>query len=141
MFLKEYCLCHHLKTFIQCCDRKSRAAHAQSFTLWQQATIEFTCHDHSITACSRQIYVVLFLAHIPFVVNCAFSATPTERLQQQLAFFARLFFNFFRSALPPCGQWPLGVASFRSRFGLAPGYIRRHLRTERAASPSTGTLQ
>ena len=30
-----------------CCDRKSRAAYAQSFALWQQATIEFTCHDHS----------------------------------------------------------------------------------------------
>jgi len=40
-----------------CCDRKSRAAWAQSFALWQQATIEFTCHDHSIIACSRHIYV------------------------------------------------------------------------------------
>ena len=40
-----------------CCDRKSRAAYAQSFALWQQATIEFTCHDHSINACSRHIYV------------------------------------------------------------------------------------
>ena len=40
-----------------CCDRKSRAACAQSFALWQQATIEFTCHDHSIIACSRHIYV------------------------------------------------------------------------------------
>ena len=40
-----------------CCDRKSRAAYAQSFALWQQATIEFTCHDHSVTAYSRHIYV------------------------------------------------------------------------------------
>jgi len=40
-----------------CCDRKSRAAWAQSFALWQQATIEFTCHDHSIIACSRHIYL------------------------------------------------------------------------------------
>ena len=40
-----------------CCDRKSRAAYAQSFALWQQATIEFTCHDHSIITCSRHIYV------------------------------------------------------------------------------------
>jgi len=40
-----------------CCDRKSRAAYAQSFALWQQATIEFTCHDHSIIACSRHMYV------------------------------------------------------------------------------------
>ena len=40
-----------------CCDGKSRAAYAQSFALCQQATIEFTCHDHSIIACS---YTVLF---------------------------------------------------------------------------------
>jgi len=38
--------------------------------------------DHSIIACSRHIYMVLFFAHIPFLVNCAFNATPTERLQQ-----------------------------------------------------------
>jgi len=33
------------------------AACAQSFALWQQATIELTCHDRSIIACSRHIYV------------------------------------------------------------------------------------
>ena len=33
-----------------CCDRKARAACAQSFTLWQQATTEITRHDHSIIA-------------------------------------------------------------------------------------------
>jgi len=38
--------------------------------------------DHSIIACSRHIYIVLFFAHIPFVANPAFSATPAERLQQ-----------------------------------------------------------
>jgi len=44
------------------CDRKSRAAYAQSFALWQQATIEFTYHDHSIISCSRHIYndVILY---------------------------------------------------------------------------------
>ena len=75
---------HDLHTLITapfCCDRKAREAYAQNFALWQQATIEFTCHDHSIIACSRHIYLVLFFTHIPFVVNCAFSATPTERLQ------------------------------------------------------------
>ena len=40
-----------------CCDRKCRAAYAQSFALWQQAIIEFTCHDHFIIACLRHIYV------------------------------------------------------------------------------------
>ena len=39
-----------------CCDRKSRAACAQSFTLWQQATIEITRCDHSIIACPRHLY-------------------------------------------------------------------------------------
>jgi len=30
-----------------CYDRKARTASAQSFTLWQQATIEITRRDHS----------------------------------------------------------------------------------------------
>ena len=35
--------------------------------------------NHSIIACSRHIYIwVLFVVHIPFVVNCTFNATPTE---------------------------------------------------------------
>jgi len=90
-----------------CCDRKSRAAYAQSFALWQQASIEFTCHDHSsltlvVTFSGSQvnigrastprslfyclfaphICVVLFCTHIPFVVNHTINATPQERLQQ-----------------------------------------------------------
>jgi len=78
-----------LTSFSVCVDRKnivaigkSRAASAQSFTLAQQATIEIKCHDHSIIACSRHLHMVLFFAHIPFVVNRAFNATPAERLQQ-----------------------------------------------------------
>ena len=49
--------CHTSSILWNCCDRKSRAARMQSFALWQQATIEFTCHDHSIIACSRHINV------------------------------------------------------------------------------------
>ena len=48
---------HILDTAPFCCDRKSRAAYAQSFAPWQPAIIGFTCHDHSIIACSRHIYV------------------------------------------------------------------------------------
>ena len=33
------------------CDRKGRAACAHSFTLWQQATTEIACHDHSLRGC------------------------------------------------------------------------------------------
>jgi len=40
-----------------CCDRKARAASAQSFTLRQQATIEITRRDHSIIACSCHVYM------------------------------------------------------------------------------------
>jgi len=40
----------------RCCDRKSRAACAQSFAPWQQATIEINRRDHSIIACSRHIH-------------------------------------------------------------------------------------
>ena len=48
---------HILVTAPFCCDRTSRAAYEQTFAPWQQVTIEFTCHDHSIIACSRHIYV------------------------------------------------------------------------------------
>jgi len=44
-------------TFYYCCDRKARAACGQSFKLWQQATIDSTCHDNSIIASSRHIYM------------------------------------------------------------------------------------
>jgi len=47
-----------------CCDRKDRAESAQSFTLWRQTTIEITCRDHCIIACSRHIYMgVILRAH------------------------------------------------------------------------------
>jgi len=71
---------HILVTAPFCCDWKARVACAQSFTLWQQATIEFTLQNHPIIACSCHIYMVLFFAHIPFKVNRLFSAMPTKRL-------------------------------------------------------------
>jgi len=64
------------------CDRKSRAAYAQSFAPWQQATIEITRQDNSIIACSRHTHIFLFFAHILSVVNHTINATPPERLQQ-----------------------------------------------------------
>jgi len=39
-----------------CCDRKSRAACAQSFAPWQQATIEIMLAISLTIACSRYIY-------------------------------------------------------------------------------------
>jgi len=69
---------HILVTAPFCCDRYARAASAQSFTLWQQASIEITRRYHSNIACSRHIYTGFLHAH-PFRT---FNATATERLQQ-----------------------------------------------------------
>jgi len=68
---------HILVTVPFCCNWKARVACDQSFTLWQQPTIEITRHNHFVIACPHHIYMVLLFAHIPFVVNCAFSTTPT----------------------------------------------------------------
>jgi len=43
-------------TCVYCCDRKSRAAYAQSFAPWQQATIEIMLAISLTIACSRYIY-------------------------------------------------------------------------------------
>jgi len=40
----------------KCCDLKTRAPSGQSFTLWQQATIEITWRDHSICLFAPHIY-------------------------------------------------------------------------------------
>jgi len=39
--------------FLYCCDRKARAASAQTVALWQKATVQIPRRDHSIMACSR----------------------------------------------------------------------------------------
>ena len=72
-----------------CCDRKSRAAYAQSFAPWQQATIEITRRDHSIIACSRHTHIFLFFAHIPVVVNHTINATPPEGCNNIPSFLKR----------------------------------------------------
>ena len=72
-----------------CCDWKSRTACAQSFSLWQQTTIEITWRDHSycLFAPYIYIYILFFFAHILFVVNHTFNATPLEMLQQHPLLF------------------------------------------------------
>jgi len=102
---------HYLNALCHCCGRKAQAASAQSFTLWQQATIELTSpllspslastincslaseallevthQDYSIgitvLLLVRATYIwVLFFTQIPFVVNRACTAMPTEMLQ------------------------------------------------------------
>ena len=70
-----------------CCDRKSRAAYAQAFALWQQATIEIMRRNLSYYCLfALHICKVLFFTHIPFMVNHTINARPPERLQQSEAF-------------------------------------------------------
>jgi len=54
------------EVYFLCCDRKARAARAQSFTMWQQATIEISRCAHFIFACSHHIYMgVLYFTPWP----------------------------------------------------------------------------
>ena len=69
------------------CDRKSRAACAQSFALWQQATIEIMLAISLLLARATYIMVLLF-THILFVVNHTTNATPPERLQHNHSIIA-----------------------------------------------------
>jgi len=45
--------------------RSERAASAQSFALWQQATIEITRCNHSFITCSCHIYIGVVLHALP----------------------------------------------------------------------------
>jgi len=60
----EGCTCHHhhiLVTAPLCCDWKAWVASVQSFTLWQQATIDITRRAHSNSACSWHLYMCVVL--------------------------------------------------------------------------------
>jgi len=86
-----------VKTF-EFCDRKARVASAQSFTLWQQATIEITRRDHSrrtpvITFnhshvsngrayTPRSLHCCLFAPQIYGVVLRAYSVRGEPRIQR-----------------------------------------------------------
>jgi len=72
--------------------------------------MEITCRNHPIIARSHHIYMVLFFAHILFVMNRAFSATPAERLQQHPLLFAtnrtdRTFFSLRFSHSMTFASW------------------------------------
>jgi len=85
-----------VKTF-EFCDRKSRAASTQSFTLWQQATIEITRRDHSRRTLvitfnrshvsngraytPRSLHCCLFAPHIHGVVLRAHFARGERRIE------------------------------------------------------------
>ena len=47
VYLKGITVFGVTRTLVLLRSKKKRAACAQSFALWQQAAIEFTCHDHS----------------------------------------------------------------------------------------------
>jgi len=64
------------------CDRKSRAAYAQSFALWQQAIIEIMFAISLLLLLARDTYIMV-------LVNYTFNATPPERLQQHPLLFTK----------------------------------------------------
>ena len=54
------CTWHHFHILVKaplCCDWKAQAASMQSFTLWQQATIEIPHRTHSVSIHLRHIYI------------------------------------------------------------------------------------
>jgi len=57
-----------MKKLTSCCDRKAQGASAQSFALWQQATLEITL---SLLVCSTYSIYECYSLHFPFVVNRA----------------------------------------------------------------------
>ena len=60
----EGCTWHHIYILVKaplCCDWKAQAASMQSFTLWQQATLNIPRRAHSIPACLRHIYMGVVL--------------------------------------------------------------------------------
>ena len=122
-----------------CCDRKSLAAYVQSFALWQQATIEITCHDHSVTLnyClfAPHICMMLFFAHIPFVVNHTINATPPERLQQHPLLFTtnRTDRTFFLWRLHPARPSHPGHSTIFLRSEIPSGMCAK-LRTVAASN-------
>ena len=60
---RTFSLCQNFAKWF-CCDRKSRAACAQSFSPWQQATIEIMLAISLTIACSRYIHNgFIFHAH------------------------------------------------------------------------------
>jgi len=66
--------------------------------------------DHAsqslIISCSRHAYILLFFAHIPFVVNHTINATPPERLQQNIfqTYVETLVITFIRCICQLVGQ-------------------------------------
>jgi len=68
-------------------DRKSRTASAQSFTLWQQATIEITRCNHSIIACLHHLYIGVYSeSHIQRNANQQVAILPLKYAMQNSSF-------------------------------------------------------
>jgi len=72
-----------------CCDRKSQAACAQSFTLWQQATRDHAPQSLLLLLARATYIMVLFFMYIPFVVNHTINATPRNSCNNIPSFLQR----------------------------------------------------
>jgi len=101
-----YWACERQEVYFLCCDQKFWAASAQSFTLWQQATIEITQRDHSIIACSRHIYLCVALRAHPVRGESHFQCNANWELAITSLLFAmnsiyRTFFLWRLHLAPP----------------------------------------
>ena len=88
----EGCTWHHLHILVKaplCCDWKAQASSMQSFTLWQQATIEIVFILFQLV-CKTYIWVFFFM-YIPFVANHTLNTTPTKGLRHFQQIWTRLF--------------------------------------------------
>jgi len=78
----ESCICHGLHILVTAllyCNQKAQDASVQSFTLWQQWTIDM-CHNHSIIACLCHLHMDAILHAHPVVGEFLFITLPTKRL-------------------------------------------------------------
>jgi len=108
------------------CDQKSRAACAQSFAPWQQATIEITRRDHSIIACSREIHNGVILHAHPVRGESHNQRNTTG----EVATTSPSFYNEPQRSHVLCVKAELGTTSTsRSQHHfVAIGHLERHMR-------------
>ena len=103
-----------------CCDCKAWAASVQSFTLWQQATIETMRHNHSIIACLCHIYMgVSGESHIQHNANWEVATTSllftVNRTNRTYFCEGRTWLDFYILVTAPFGcDWKAQAASAQS---------------------------
>ena len=109
-----------------CCHRKSRAACAQSFALWQQATTEVMLAISLTIACSRYIYNGVILRAHP-IRGESHSNRNTSR---EVATTSPPFYNEPHRLHVLCVKAELGMTStsWSQHHFVVIGNLERHVR-------------